>query len=239
MKSEYRQGAVGVSLCRRGFTLIELLVVIAIISLLLSILMPSLSTAKEHAKTMLCAANMRQIAQAMAMYAADNDGYQLPWGYRTDDTGFGVVVYYYDVLGNHGRGYFNCGQYLPDPRMHNDNPEDRLGTIWKCSNAPPSAGASDFGISIRVGPDWESDGLIPSRAFMLTDMTGIISRRGVSGPNSAGYIDISPGGRDSFRHLDSANFIYLDHHYERKSKEWVLDSVDDEENAENNAFWGY
>lgn len=63
---------------RRGFTLIELLVVIAIISLLVSILLPSLSRAKELAMRVLCSTNMRSIGTAVYMYAEDHDG-ALPW----------------------------------------------------------------------------------------------------------------------------------------------------------------
>ena len=44
----------------RGFTLIELLVVIAIISLLVSILIPSLKRAKELARRAVCASNLHQ-----------------------------------------------------------------------------------------------------------------------------------------------------------------------------------
>lgn len=58
----------------RGFTLIELLVVIAIIALLLGILLPSLSSARDSARRVLCQSNMRQIELAHQMYIEDFDG---------------------------------------------------------------------------------------------------------------------------------------------------------------------
>ncbi|MBN2271359.1 MAG: prepilin-type N-terminal cleavage/methylation domain-containing protein [Sedimentisphaerales bacterium] len=56
-----------------GFTLIELLVVISIISLLMSILLPSLSGAREMGKRIHCLANIRGLTQAWMMYAHDFD----------------------------------------------------------------------------------------------------------------------------------------------------------------------
>jgi prepilin-type N-terminal cleavage/methylation domain-containing protein len=58
----------------KAFTLIELLVVIAIIALLLSIVIPSLRKAKDHAGLVLCAGNQRQIVAAVGVYQGDNDG---------------------------------------------------------------------------------------------------------------------------------------------------------------------
>ncbi len=55
----------------KGFTLIELLVVIAIISLLVSILLPSLNRARELAKRAMCGTNLNGQGKALALYMAE------------------------------------------------------------------------------------------------------------------------------------------------------------------------
>ncbi|MEO0475637.1 MAG: prepilin-type N-terminal cleavage/methylation domain-containing protein [Planctomycetota bacterium] len=63
---------------RQGFTLIELLVVISIIALLIAILLPALSAARENGVRTQCLGKATQIATATFAYAADTDGKLIP-----------------------------------------------------------------------------------------------------------------------------------------------------------------
>jgi len=62
-----------------AFTLIELLVVIAIIALLVSILMPALSKAKELAKRTACLSNLHNLALSTQVYIGDYGEFPFNW----------------------------------------------------------------------------------------------------------------------------------------------------------------
>ncbi len=117
-------------LSRRGkvrFTLIELLVVIAIIAILMSLLLPVLSKAKESARRAVCMSNQRQIGVAMIEHAGDHNGrYPQPFDCSGNWIGYSLTQAVARELEEYG------------PASHLDS-EDFRSTPWACPSAvrPP------------------------------------------------------------------------------------------------------
>ena len=79
-----------------GFTLLELLTVISVITILVSILLPSLQKARSSAKTMQCANNLKTLFYAFENYAEDMKDYY------TQTNSLGTGVEWHDLLYNNG-----------------------------------------------------------------------------------------------------------------------------------------
>jgi prepilin-type N-terminal cleavage/methylation domain-containing protein len=77
---------------RKAFTLVELLVVIGIIALLISILLPTLSRAREASRRTQCLSNLREVSVAFRFYALDNRD-QVPLGYRAGNKQFNSMLW--------------------------------------------------------------------------------------------------------------------------------------------------
>ena len=113
-----------------AFTLIELLVVIAIISLLVSILLPSLQRAKIMAGRAVCLSNLHQIYIGHHFYANDNNG----WVVVHDRTN-GLL---YKVAGirdpepPHKTLWFDLGHRYLAPYLGED------GDVYRCPGSTPA-----------------------------------------------------------------------------------------------------
>jgi prepilin-type N-terminal cleavage/methylation domain-containing protein/prepilin-type processing-associated H-X9-DG protein len=110
------------SVNKRGFSLIELLVCIGIIALLVGILMPVLSKAKQAANQVYCANNLRSIAQATVLYY--NEQNDLP----------STAQSYIDLRVNQKDTAVMLAPHMADPeRSANPSTSERI-TPWTCLN---------------------------------------------------------------------------------------------------------
>jgi prepilin-type N-terminal cleavage/methylation domain-containing protein/prepilin-type processing-associated H-X9-DG protein len=112
---------------RAAFSLIELIVVIGVIAILMAFLLPALRVARESARTVQCASQLRQIGFAIQQYANANQGRTPAWAVRhewPDDSQFGEFY-----MGE----WTGPGWPILIERYLGQNPG---GAIWNCPSWP-------------------------------------------------------------------------------------------------------
>lgn len=150
---------------RPSFTLIELLVVVAIIALLISILLPSLSKAKEQGRRAVCLSNLHHIALAFEQYFNDFD-HVLPEAAQApslnpedpnDDDYHPPIM---EFLKHYAKnpGLFRCPSDLPnrskrDPEYRGMTYFETEGTSYEYIFLPSVAGDVLGGLGLRVKID--------------------------------------------------------------------------------------
>ncbi len=151
-----------------GFTLIELLVVISIISLLMSILLPALSQAREAARTTSCQSLIRQRGVAVMSYAADMNE-RLP--HTLLDQGRGLEGQWFEYL---VASYMNAS--APTPTFNSSN------STWSVDNtnsksfwcpSSPITGKRGWGLYYGGDAAWgQSDGYSGALYHLYRDGDG-------------------------------------------------------------------
>lgn len=187
----------------KGFTLIELLVVIAIIAILAALIMPALGTAKARAWTIRCMSNLKQIGVAAHVYIQDHED-QLP---QSSHTGNSWVARLQPYAG--ATNIYRCpkDKHLTRPYSYAIN--DFL--------LPPPAGGG--------GTNFNKIGAIPfpsDTTFMLecADSYASSDHFHFNDPDDPfDYLPSSFRGQVAvFRHLNAANYLFVDSHAERISQ---------------------
>jgi prepilin-type N-terminal cleavage/methylation domain-containing protein/prepilin-type processing-associated H-X9-DG protein len=172
---------------RKGFTLIELLVVIAIIAILAAILFPVFARARENARRASCQSNMKQIALGYKQYIQD-----------------------YDELYPRARAVAATDATNPNWAVQLD-PYLKSTQIFAC----PSDSAAKGGTAGEYTYSYSYNGYLDSKnESQMNNSAVIVLNYEMPGSTTASTnISVSAGaGAASTRHLDGANYSFVDGH---------------------------
>lgn len=194
---------------RKAFTLIELLVVIAIISLLVSILLPSLNKAKELARAVTCASTLKTFGLAVQYYANDTNGV-LPAAVVND---YGEIRDAYEWAPVYAP-YMGVPRDDPDWDLKKrlvDNRTQQYGFIpsYTCPSFPPDTGAS-YGVHYGIRDLFSYYDPTSSYPLKLNDISSVPLDCYIMADGN--YYHYSPGSAWPLDRDDSGDVIPDSHH---------------------------
>lgn len=201
-----------------GFTLVELLVVIAIIGILVALLLPALSRARENARRTACLNNEKQIILAVLLYAGDNADKMC--GERMG--GGTNVVWPPPPKPNDGQVWtwrFALLPYISGGRTNVSS------GVWTCPTMPPIWGADsaevedDVVSSYGIAEDtfWGTYGSAGVHSYSVTSVVKptqmiVLGDSRWSGPGiSSGFVARDPAWM-GFWHTRRCNYAFWDGH---------------------------
>jgi prepilin-type N-terminal cleavage/methylation domain-containing protein len=206
---------------RPGFTLIELLVVIAIIAILASLLMPTLTAAKQQAHRVKCLNNQKQLSLTWVLYGTDSNEEVVRNGAQTSTSSrdkLWVAGDYHSFL-----PAFTNEVYLIDPRYAAFAPYLTTKSIYKCpsdkttyvlSRGKPVPQVRSYSLNMYLGPTSSMDRHLSSRYRPFRKSTDIPSPantftfQDLTPQNlcTPAFIVLMPGrGNDEFFHLPATH----------------------------------
>ncbi len=203
---------------RSAFTLIELLVVVAIIALLMSILTPSLSRARQQAKSTVCLTRLAEFMKGLLQYSHDNDYLLPPMRYTAMDDqeepalhGWAESLYTYMYQ---DRAY-DFERDFPVQRNHDNRYE-----LWVCKEAIPMQNSTGHYRPYEYSWSRRSLDQIKARLPIITDanpnvtdpcdlLRSDIPMEHIAGLEGEAYIDE--------RHYGGANYCFNDGHAVRST----------------------
>jgi prepilin-type N-terminal cleavage/methylation domain-containing protein/prepilin-type processing-associated H-X9-DG protein len=201
----------------KAFTLVELLVVMGLISVLIAMLMPALSAARQQAKTVQCLSNLRQLAVAAENYVALNDGYYplAYWRYsakREDDWDFSTLDNWKTVrpgllwMGHTSMRIQQCPSFEGKSNTLNDpytGYNYNTSYIGGDQGAHPPAKASQVREPSRTALFGDGQWSLGADKYMRAPLLG------PDGPSANRY-----AGTQGFRHHGKTNVAFCDGHAE-------------------------